>query len=61
LLHTLLAFEARDDTLAWVVDVYGILGIHCLQALQEASNTNTYHNTSRGLVSNTFLKSTKQQ
>ncbi len=33
LLHTLLALEARGDTLVWVVDVYGILGIHRLQAL----------------------------
>jgi hypothetical protein len=36
LLHTLLTPEARGDTFAWVVDAYGMLGIHCLQALQEA-------------------------
>ncbi len=35
--HTLLTPEARGDTLAWVVDAYGIFGIHRLQALQEAS------------------------
>jgi len=65
LLHTLLAFEAKGDTFAWVVDAYGILGIHRLQASQEASLSprpaNTCHNTSRNTVSNTFLKSTKQQ
>jgi hypothetical protein len=33
----LLAPEARGDTLAWVVDAYGILDIHRLQASQEAS------------------------
>jgi hypothetical protein len=37
LLHTLLAHEARGDTLAWVVDVYYIVGIHCLLASQEVS------------------------
>jgi hypothetical protein len=37
LLHTLLAPEVGGDTLAWVVDTYGILGIHHLHALQEAS------------------------
>jgi hypothetical protein len=37
LLHTLLAPKAGGDTLAWVVDAYGILGIHQLQASQEAS------------------------
>jgi hypothetical protein len=37
LLHTLLALEAGGDTLTWVVNAYGIFGIHCLQALQEAS------------------------
>jgi hypothetical protein len=38
LLHTLLALKARgDDTLAWVVDAYGILGIHRLHASQEMS------------------------
>jgi hypothetical protein len=37
LFHTLLAFEGWGDTLAWVVDAYSILGIHHLQALQEAS------------------------
>jgi hypothetical protein len=37
LLHTLLAFEARGDTFAWVVNAYGILGIHRLQASQEES------------------------
>jgi hypothetical protein len=37
LLHTLLAREAGGDTLTWVVDAYGILGIHYLQALQEMS------------------------
>jgi hypothetical protein len=30
LLHTLLAPETKGDTLAWVVDAYGILGIHYL-------------------------------
>jgi len=30
LLHTLLAPEAGGDTLIWVVDAYGILGIHYL-------------------------------
>jgi len=30
LFHTLLAPEAGGDTLTWVVDAYGILGIHCL-------------------------------
>jgi hypothetical protein len=29
--------EARGDTLAWVVDAYGILGIHRLHASQETS------------------------
>jgi hypothetical protein len=33
----LLTFEARGDTLAWVVNAHDILGIHHLQALQEAS------------------------
>jgi hypothetical protein len=37
LLHTLLAPEARGDTLAWVIDAYCILSIHCLQESQEAS------------------------
>jgi hypothetical protein len=37
LLHTLLAPQTRGDTLAWVVDAYGILGRHYLQALQEVS------------------------
>jgi hypothetical protein len=37
LLHTLLALEAGGDTLTWVVDAYGILGIHHLQASQEVS------------------------
>ncbi len=37
MLHTLLAPKAGGDTLDWVVDVYGIFGIHCLQASQEAS------------------------
>jgi hypothetical protein len=37
LFHTLLALEAGGDTFAWVVDAYGILGIHHLQASQEAS------------------------
>jgi hypothetical protein len=37
LLHTLLAPEVGGDTLVWVVDAYGILGIHRLQASQEAS------------------------
>jgi len=32
-----LALEAEGDTLAWVADAYGILGIHRLQASQEAS------------------------
>jgi len=30
LFHTLLAPKAGADALAWVVDVYGILGIHHL-------------------------------
>jgi hypothetical protein len=33
----LLALKAGGDTLAWVVDVYCILGIHCLQASKEKS------------------------
>jgi hypothetical protein len=37
LLHTLLALEAGGDNLAWAVDAYGILGIHCLQASRKAS------------------------
>jgi hypothetical protein len=37
LFHTLLALEAGGDTFAWVVDAYDILGIHHLQASQEAS------------------------
>jgi hypothetical protein len=32
-----LAFEVGGDTLVWVVDAYDILGIHRLQASQEAS------------------------
>jgi hypothetical protein len=32
-----LAPEVGGDTLTWVVDAYGILGIHRLRALQEAS------------------------
>ncbi len=34
---TLLAPKTKGDTLAWVVDTYDILGIHRLQASQEAS------------------------
>ncbi len=37
LFHTLLTPKARGDTLTWVVDAYDILGIHRMQALQEAS------------------------
>jgi hypothetical protein len=37
LLHTLLALEAGGDTLTWVINVYGILSIHRLQASQKAS------------------------
>ncbi len=37
LLHTLLAPKTGGDTLAWVVDAYDILGIHCLQPSQKVS------------------------
>jgi hypothetical protein len=37
LFHTLLAPKVGGDTFTWVVDAYGILGIHHLQASQEAS------------------------
>jgi hypothetical protein len=37
MLHTLLTLEAGGDTFTWVVNVYGILGIHHLYASQEAS------------------------
>jgi len=37
LLHTLLAFETKGDTFAWVVDAYDILGIHRMQASQKVS------------------------
>jgi hypothetical protein len=33
----LLALQTKGNTLAWVVDAYGILGIHYMQALQEVS------------------------
>jgi hypothetical protein len=33
----LLALEVGGDTLVWVVDAYGIFGIHRLQASQKAS------------------------
>jgi hypothetical protein len=65
LFHTLLPPQAGGDTLAWVVNAYGILGIHRLQASQKTSlhpkATNIYHNASCDTVSNAFLKSTKQQ
>jgi hypothetical protein len=37
LFHTLLTPKAGGDTFTWVVDAYGIFGIHRLQASQEAS------------------------